>query len=138
MVMRAYFFLSMWKNYIEQCAILHSAKWYNMNKSCISLQSFNIFCSLAESLVLLILAHKDYYSNYPFFPWEYGTEAFEHLFGIARQLVPDFSYYELYKVISQVQHRDNILHSKNISDIQEKKSAAGKLYNFNFYVIYII
>jgi hypothetical protein len=31
-----------------------------------------------------------------------------------------------------VQHRDNILRSENILDIQEKKSAAGKLYNFNF------
>ncbi|GBB98477.1 hypothetical protein RclHR1_03240002 [Rhizophagus clarus] len=118
MAMRAYFFLSTWKNYIEQCVILHSAKWYNMNKSCISPQSFNIFCSL------LILAHRNYYSNYPFFPWEYGTEALEHLFEIARQLIPDFTYYELYKVISQVQHRDNILRSENISDIQEKKSAA--------------
>ncbi|PKK64327.1 hypothetical protein RhiirC2_787664 [Rhizophagus irregularis] len=74
MAMHAYFFLSTWKNYIEQCAILHLAKWYNMNKSCISPQSFNIFCSLAESLVLLILAHRNYYSNYPFFPCEYGTE----------------------------------------------------------------
>jgi hypothetical protein len=136
MAMRAYFFLSTWKNYIEQCSILHSAKWYNMNKSCISPQSFNIFCSLAESLVLLILAHRNYYSNYPFFPWEHGTEALEHLFGIARQLIPDFTYYELYKVISRVQHRDNILRSENILDIQEKKSAAGKLYNFNF-MLYI-
>ncbi|GBC50768.2 hypothetical protein GLOIN_2v1766724 [Rhizophagus irregularis DAOM 181602=DAOM 197198] len=131
MAMRAYFFLSTWKNYIEQCAILHSAKWYNMNKSCISPQSFNIFCSLAESLVLLILAHRNYYSNYPFFLWEYGTEALEHLFGIARQLIPDFTYYELYKVISRVQHRDNILRSENISDIQEKKSAAGYIFDFD-------
>jgi hypothetical protein len=87
-------------------------------------------------LVLLILAHRNYYSNYPFFPWEYCIEALEHLVGIARQLIPDFTYYELYKIISRVQHRDNILCSENISDIQEKKSAAGKLYNFNLIFIY--
>ncbi len=91
-----------------------------MNISCILTQSFNIFCSLAESLVLLILAHRDYYPNYPFFPWEYGTEALEHLFGIARQLMLDFSYYELYKILNRVQYRDNILRSENISNIQEK------------------
>lgn len=125
MAMRAYFFLCAWKNYIDQCAILHSAKWYNISKSCISTQSFNIFCSLAESLVLLIISYRDYYSNHPFFPWEHGTEALEHLFGIARQLVLDFSYYELYKILNRVQHRDNILRSENISDIQEKKSASG-------------
>jgi hypothetical protein len=67
MAMHAYFFLSTWKNCIEQCVILHLVKWYNINKSCISSQSFNIFCNLAESLVLLILAHRNYYSNYPFF-----------------------------------------------------------------------
>src|SRR6266498_2183664 len=135
MAMRAYFFLSTWKNYIEQCAILHSAKWYSMNKSCISSQNFNIICSLAESLVLLILVHRDFYPSYPFFPWEHGTEALEHLFGIARQLMPDFSYYELYKILSRVQHRDNILRSENISNIQEKQSASGKLYfKFYFYI----
>ncbi len=133
--MRAYFFLHAWKNYINKCAILHSAKWYNMNKSCISTQSFNIFCSLAESLVLLVLAHRDYYPKYPFFPWEHGTEALEHLFGIARQLMPDFSYYELYKILNRIQHRDNILRSENISDIQEKKSASGKLYLICFFLL---
>ena len=50
--------------------------------------------------------------------------------------MPDFSYYELYKILNRIQHRDNILRSENISDIQEKKSAAGKLYNFNFMFIY--
>src|ERR1043165_8355632 len=137
MAMRAYFFLHAWKNYIDQCAILHSTKWYNMNKSCISIQSFNIFCSLAESLVLLILAHRDYYSNYPFFPWEHGTEALEHLFGIARQLTPDFSYYELYKILNRIQYRDNILRNENISNIQEKKSASDK-FIFNTFFYYIL
>ncbi len=87
-----------------------------MNISCILTQSFNIFCSLVEFLILLILAHKDYYPNYPFFPWKYDTEALEHLFEIARQLISDFSYYELYKILNQIQYRDNILHSKNISN----------------------
>ncbi|CAG8827109.1 27746_t:CDS:2, partial [Gigaspora margarita] len=85
----------------------------------------------AESLVLLILAHRDYYPNHLFFPCEHGTEALEHLFGISRQLMPDFSYYELYKILNRVQHRDNILHSENISNIQEKKPASDYIFDFN-------
>ncbi|CAG8745743.1 19486_t:CDS:10, partial [Dentiscutata erythropus] len=61
----------------------------------------------------------------------YGTEALEHLFGIARQLMPDFSYYELYKILNRVQYRDNILRSENILDTQEKKSASGYIFDFN-------
>ncbi|CAB5185489.1 unnamed protein product [Rhizophagus irregularis] len=34
-------------------------------------------------------------------------------------------------LISRVQHRDNILCSENISDIQEKKSAAGYIFDFD-------
>ena len=68
-------------------------------RSFISLQSYNIFTSLAETLVLLIIAHRDYYTDYPLLPWEHGTEALEHVFGIARQLVPDFTAYKFFKVL---------------------------------------
>ncbi|RIA95386.1 hypothetical protein C1645_816768 [Glomus cerebriforme] len=40
--------------------------------------------AMAESLVMLILVHQDYYSNYPLFLWEHGTEVIEHIFGILR------------------------------------------------------
>uniref|UniRef100_U9SND4 Uncharacterized protein n=1 Tax=Rhizophagus irregularis (strain DAOM 181602 / DAOM 197198 / MUCL 43194) TaxID=747089 RepID=U9SND4_RHIID len=96
MVMQAYFFLQYWKTFINKAHLEVSAKWYSYMRSFISLQSYNIFTSLAESLVLLIIAHRDYYSDYPLLPWEHGTEALEHVFGIARQLVPDFTAYEFF------------------------------------------
>jgi len=65
--MRAYFFLIMWKKYLDRCSDLHSGKWYSFSKSCISIQSWKIFTSLAESMVLLIIAYRDFYSNFPFF-----------------------------------------------------------------------
>ncbi|CAG8800005.1 24730_t:CDS:2, partial [Gigaspora margarita] len=52
---------------------------------------------------------------------KHGTKVLEHLFGIAKQLLPDCSYYELYKILNRIQHRNNILRSENISNIQEKK-----------------
>ncbi|PKB92001.1 hypothetical protein RhiirA5_446542 [Rhizophagus irregularis] len=99
MVMRAYFFLQYWKTFINKAHLEVSAKWYSYMRSFISLQSYNIFTSLTESLILLIIAHRDYCSNYPLLLWEHGTEVLEHVFGIARQLVPDFTTYKFFKVL---------------------------------------
>ena len=62
MVLRAYFFLNIWKNYIKRCSIQYSAKWYSLQKSFISIQSYDIFISIAESLIMLVIAHREYYS----------------------------------------------------------------------------
>ena len=51
--------------------------------------------------------------------------------------MPDFSYYELYKILNRVQHRNNILRSENISNIQEKKSASGELRLIFFFLLNI-
>ena len=96
--MRAFFFLKIWKDYIQRCGTIHSSKWYNMQRSIISIQSFEIFISMAESLVMLIMVHREYYPNYPLFLWEHGTEALEHIFGISRQVLADFNFYEFYKI----------------------------------------
>jgi len=95
-------------------------------RSFISLQSYNIFTSLAESLVLLIIAHRDCYSDYPLLPWEHGTEALEHVFGIARQLVPDFTAYEFFKVLRRVMYRDKIIRNGEFKIDKNKLSASGK------------
>jgi hypothetical protein len=99
MAMRAYFFLNFWKSYIEETSEKTSKEWYSIARSFISIQSYNIFKSLVESLILLIISHCDYYENYPLLPWEHGTEALEHVFGIARQLIPDFTSYEFFKIL---------------------------------------
>ena len=62
MVLRAYFFLNIWKKYIEHYSIQYSTKWYNLQKSFISIQSYDIFISMVESLIMLIIAHHEYYS----------------------------------------------------------------------------
>ena len=76
-------------------------------------------------MVLLIIAYRNFYSNFPFFPWEHGTEAIEHMFGIARQIVLDFSYYEFYKIVNRVMYRDKILRVENLINNRDKTSAQG-------------
>ena len=75
-----------------------------MQCSIISIQSFEIFISMAESLVMLIMIHREYYSNYPLFLWEHETEALEHIFGISHQVIADFSFYEFYKIQKHVMY----------------------------------
>ena len=79
-------------------------------------------------MVLLIIAYRDFYTNFPFFPWEHGTEAIEHIFGLARQIVPDFTYYEFYKIANRVMYRDKLLRLENLTNNQEKTSAQGTVY----------
>ena len=125
MVMRAYFFLNFWKSYIEKASEKTSKEWYSTTRSFISIQSYHIFKSLAESLVLLIILHRDYYEDYPLLPWEHGTEALEHVFGLARQLIPDFTAYEFFKILRRVMHCDKILRTGDFGMKKEKVSATG-------------
>lgn len=125
MVLRAYFFLNIWKNYIERCSTQYSTKWYNLQKSFISIQSYDIFISMVESLIMLVIAHREYYSQFPLLPWEHGTEALEHMFGILRKILPDFNFYEFFKIQQRVSYRDKISRAGIIDTTRERDSAAG-------------
>jgi len=50
MVMMAYFFLTIWKSYIESVA-LNNPNYVSLEKNFLATQTFNILISLAESLV---------------------------------------------------------------------------------------
>jgi len=79
-------------------------------------------------MVLLIIAYQDFYTNFPFFPWKHETKTIEHIFGLARQIVSDFTYYEFYKIANRVMYRDKLLRLKNLTNNQKKTSAQGTVY----------
>ena len=61
-------------------------------------------------MVLLIIAYQDFIQILHFFHvWEHGTKVIEYIFGLTRQIVPDFSYYEFYKIANRVMYRDKLL-----------------------------
>ncbi|RGB25060.1 hypothetical protein C1646_603762, partial [Rhizophagus diaphanus] len=90
--MRAYFFLNFCKSHIEKTG-------KNTSNEC-----YHIFKSLTEFLVLLIISHRNYYEDYLLLPWEHRTETLEHVFRLARQVVPDFTAYEFFKILRRVMH----------------------------------
>ncbi|GES84702.1 hypothetical protein GLOIN_2v1822254 [Rhizophagus clarus] len=119
----------MWAEYIESANQLYNSI-FSISKNFISPQSFKIFTSLAESLILLIISHHEFYSLYPLYLWEHSTEAIEHLFGISCQITNDFSFYEFFKIQQRVTYRNKIIR-QGIQIQKEKTSASGYVFDFN-------
>ncbi|KAH7910134.1 hypothetical protein BJ138DRAFT_1114345 [Hygrophoropsis aurantiaca] len=86
MVMRARFFLMAWRNHVLQ----HSD--HDIHINFISRESYDIFITLCDSLLQLVLVYRKYYPTYPLLPWLHSTEPCEHIFGLLRQLKNDFNY----------------------------------------------
>ncbi|KAH7929600.1 hypothetical protein BV22DRAFT_1029216 [Leucogyrophana mollusca] len=89
MVLRARFFLMAWRSHTDQ----HPD--HNVNVNFISRESYDIFLTLCDSLLQLIIAHRMYYPTYPLLPWLHSTEPCEHIFGMLRQLKKDFNYADI-------------------------------------------
>ena len=86
---------------------------------------------LCDSLVLLVIAHGRHYPDQPFCPWLFGTEFVEHFFGLARTILPNFSYAEFIKMVRNVMVRQRILLTGNIKQKRERDSRSGYLMEYN-------
>ena len=85
---------------------------------------------MCDSLLLLILAYANHYPDQPFCPWLMGTEFVEHFFGLARQLLPNFTFAEVLKLIKHLMVQQQILLSGTFGEKRERDSWSG--YSFNF------
>ncbi|KAA1137387.1 hypothetical protein PGTUg99_002465 [Puccinia graminis f. sp. tritici] len=86
----SHFFLARWHQYLrEQENSTNGVMSFNRNG--ISHQSHKIFSTLADSLLGLILSHREFYPDTPLMPWKHGTEACEHIFGWMRVILPNFT-----------------------------------------------
>ncbi|EMD33086.1 hypothetical protein CERSUDRAFT_28615, partial [Gelatoporia subvermispora B] len=75
--------------------------------------------------------NRSYYPEQPFCPWLMGTEFVEHFFGLARTLLPNFTYAELLKLVKHVMLRQRILLSGNFSIKKERDSKSGYSLDFD-------
>ncbi|KAF6742271.1 hypothetical protein DFP72DRAFT_1022703 [Ephemerocybe angulata] len=96
MVMRARFFLTAWRTHIV------SHPEHNVNTHFISRESFDIFLTLCDSLLSLIIVYRMYYANYPLLPWLHSTESCEHAFGSLRRIKEDFTYGDMLAAVRKV------------------------------------
>src|ERR1700677_445898 len=76
-------------------------------------------------LVLLVIAHAQYYPNQPFCPWLLGTEFVENVCGLVRMILPNFTHAELLKMVQHIMVHQRILLSGKFKEKQEKQSGVG-------------
>ncbi|KAH7919930.1 hypothetical protein BV22DRAFT_1199252 [Leucogyrophana mollusca] len=89
MVMRARFFLMAWQSHVAQNPD------HNAQINLISRESYDIFVTLCDSLLQLVLVYRRYYPTYPLLPWMHSTEPCEHIFGLLRHLKKDFNFADM-------------------------------------------
>ena len=84
---------------------------------------------MCDSL-LLVLAYTIHYPDQPFCPWLMGTKFVEHFFGLACQLLPNFTFAEVLKLIKHLMVWQQILLSGKFGEKSEWNSRSG--YSFDF------
>ncbi|KAH9935430.1 uncharacterized protein B0H18DRAFT_1082220 [Fomitopsis serialis] len=89
MVLRMRFFLMVWRSFID-----HHPE-YSPHIQFISHESYDIFLTLCNSLLSLILIYRLWYPSYPLLPWLHSTSPVEHTFGVLRTLKKDFTYIDM-------------------------------------------
>ncbi|CAB4433755.1 unnamed protein product [Rhizophagus irregularis] len=130
MVITGYFFIQLWRIHIETLSQKYP-EFISIRQNFLANQTFAIFISLCESLILLIKAHREYYPQVPFLPWFHGSEPVEHFFGIARQLNPDFDFADLIQILPKISQYSRALRSKKLSFNQEKTVRQGYHFDYN-------
>lgn len=129
-VVRAQIFPHNWRHHIMRLSRTFP-DLYSPTRSFISPASFNIFNRLCDSLVAHVMSYAKFYPEYPFCPWLMGTSFLEHFFGLARQLLPDFAYSELLKMIKHIMIRQKLLLSGKFDDKRERSSRSGYIFDYD-------
>ena len=129
-VLRAHFWLHFWREHILAMIQIYP-DLYSLQRSFISPASFHIFNHLCDTLVLLVIAHAQYYPDQAFCPWLYGTDFVEHFFGLACMILPNFTYGELLKMVQNIMVRQRILLSGKFKEKREKQSGVGYILDFD-------
>ncbi|KAJ6609185.1 hypothetical protein B0H10DRAFT_2226171 [Mycena sp. CBHHK59/15] len=86
---------------------------------------------MCDTLVMLALIYSRYYPGEPFCPWLHGTEFVEHFFGLARMMLPNFTYAEFYKMVQHIMVRQRILLSGKFNEKRERDSAVGYIMDYD-------
>ncbi|PLW42688.1 hypothetical protein PCASD_08506 [Puccinia coronata f. sp. avenae] len=74
----------------------------SIDRNGVSRQSFEIFSFLGNSLLGLIIAHRDFHPKVPLLPWKHGTEACEHIFGWMRVIMPNFTVLDARQMLPKI------------------------------------
>ena len=119
MVLRMRFFKSIWKSFLH-------ASGYQENRYFISADADDIIDILVDGLLALIFIHRDHIHSYsPLLPWMHGSEANEHVFGLLRSIITDFTMLDVLRLIPKLNVRlMAACKAKNVR-VDFRRTAAG-------------
>lgn len=88
MLLRGHFFLEGWRAYIS------AHPFFTINTHFISYPLYDVLNIYIRAMIMLVLAHRDFFPDIPLLPWLHSTETCEHFFGCARKIQQDFTFAE--------------------------------------------
>lgn len=96
LVLCARYFLDAWATFLDHAR-------YNRSQHFLSREAVDIARIIIKGYIgLLLIYHDHVHEIFPLFPWLHSTEACEHAFGEARQIVKDFTLLDLIYMIPKL------------------------------------
>ena len=95
MILRAHFFFEFWEKFID-------IGGYSKKKHFLSPQCVKIIKALTRGFLQLVIIYRDYENGRPLLPWLLGTEGVEHVFGMCRQIVKDFTMLDFHHMVPKL------------------------------------
>ena len=123
LVLRARYFLDNWLKSLE-------VSGYSKTLYAISREGIDIMRIIIDGYLSLLIVHRDHIDGIaPLLPWLHSSEACEHVFGEARQIVKDFTMLDLLYMIPKlrVKMRHAILDTQ-LSDPKARASGYSHTY----------
>ncbi|KAL6306598.1 hypothetical protein BKA93DRAFT_885233 [Sparassis latifolia] len=120
LALRAFFFMDMWESFLERAG-------YSKAKHFISPQARAIVGILIRGIIQLVYVYRDHLNGrYPLMPWLLTTETCEHVFGLCRVIVKDFTMLDFVYMVPKllVQLQESALKSR-CSNASGKARAQG-------------
>ncbi|CAG8775030.1 7779_t:CDS:2, partial [Gigaspora rosea] len=130
MVMLGFFFLNHWKSHVQSCAQDYP-EFMSIKKNFLAPVTFKILTSLPESMILLTIAYQDFYPQYPFTLWMYGSEGCEHFFGLAHQFLPDFAFNDLVALTPKIACLYKAYSPGSLKSDKEKTTGVGYISHYS-------
>ena len=123
LVLRAKYFLESWEAFLV-------ASGYRKDRYFISREAADILNFIINGFIALIMIHRDHVQErVPLLPWLHSSEACEHVFGEARQVVKDFTFLDFIYMIPKlrVKLHEAVLRGKS-SDPKARASGYSHSY----------
>lgn len=124
MVLRLHFFLERWEKFLDRAEYAKSTYF-------ISGQFRDILNYLVFGLIQLIVIYRDSYgSRFPLLFWLHSTEVCEHVFGVLRSLVQDFTMLDFYHLVQKIFIRLRIFTKSALATVG-KDTASGYAHTYS-------